>query len=115
MNPLSYDLCNQTVTLYRNLGDRILRTVTQGFYRWEDVLTEKVGVERLVRKFLLILPGAKQGVFPGDRVFAGEGPEISLEAWDSFVPQVVPGLSQAAYAIPWYWDGVIVHTEAGRK
>lgn len=115
MNPVSYDLCNQTVTVYRNLGDRIVRTVTRGFYRWEDYLTESSGVERLVRKFLLILPGSPQKIFPGDRVIAGEGPEISLEAWDGFVPDCVPGLSQAAYATAWYWDGVIAHTEAGRK
>ena len=115
MNPVSYDLCNQTVTVYRPLEDRILRRVTRGFYRWEDTVRENDGVEHFARKFLLILPGSPQQMFPGDRVIAGEGPEITKEQWDSFVPSAVAGLSQAAYATPWYWDGEIVHTEAGRK
>lgn len=115
MNPLHYDLCDRTVTVYHKEGDTIRRIVTQGFYHFEDCVTENDGVAQFFRKFLLILPGSCQQIFPGDRVFDGEGPEITPEGWDGFVPSLVPGLSQAAYATPWYWEGAIVHTEAGRK
>lgn len=112
---LTYPFCDTTVTVYHKDSTGIHRTVAQGFYRWEDSVRETDGVAHFARKFLLILPGSSQQVFPGDRVIAGEGPEISPAEWESFVPSLVPGLSQAAYATPWYWEGVIAHTEAGRK
>lgn len=106
---LAYPMCDKTVTVYRRLGDAVERRVLEGcFYRYEDAADE----ERFVRKFLLILPGAED-IRPGDRVFDGVGPgEI---VWEEFLPIKVPGLSEVAYAAPWYFMGQLHHWEAGRK
>ncbi len=111
---LTYPFCDKTVTVYRLQDGQVHRTVVENcFYRWEDTnITGDTG-DRFARKCLLIQPGDTQKVFPGDRVMPGEGPE-SVD-WDTFLPASVPGLSQIAYAAPWYWDGHISHTEAGRK
>ena len=106
---LVYPLCNQTVTLYRRVGDTVERRVLEGcFYHYEDVLTQ----ERFARKFTLIHPGAEE-IRPGDRVFDGVGPEQVV--WAEFLPVCVAGLSEVSYAKPWYLDGKIAHWEAGRK
>ena len=57
----------------------------------------------------------KEITLPGDRVLEGEGPVITADRWDTFLPAAVPGLSQLAYAAPWHWEGEIQHWEAGRK
>lgn len=104
-----YPLCDRTVTLYRQEEDRVSRRVLEGcFYRFEDAQNQ----ERFTRKFLLIRPGAEE-IRPGDRVFDGIGPEEV--SWENFLPVNVPGLSEAAYAAPWHWEGKIAHWEAGRK
>ena len=106
---LDYSLCDRTVTLYRRVSDTVARRVLEGcFYRYEDRVTE----DRFVRTFLLIHPGSEE-ICPGDRVFDGVGPETVN--WEAFLPVQIPGLSQVAYAAPWYWDGKIAHWEAGRK
>ena len=44
----------------------------------------------------------------------GEGSEISTrEDWASLIPARVPGLVVVSYADPKYWNGEIIHTEAG--
>ena len=102
-------LCAQTVTLYRLQDGQVQRKVLQDcFYRYEDVLQE----DRFLRKCLLIRPGA-EGFRPGDRVVEGIGPE--QVDWNTFIPVNVPGLSELAYATPWYWEGEYSHWEAGRK
>lgn len=113
---MTYPLCHQTVTVYHREGQQIIRKVAENcYYHWQDQkLVDAEGV-RLDRKFLLILPGDTQGVFPGDRIYDGEGPEVSLGQWAEFLPVLVPGLSEAAYAICHSFDGRICHTEAGRK
>jgi hypothetical protein len=64
--------------------------------------------------FLLVIPGDQQTVFIGDRVMLGEGPEITTrEEWANFIPSKVNGLVVVSYADPKYWNGKIVHTEAG--
>ena len=106
---LAYPLCDRTVTLYRQQDVQVIRQVLHGcFYRYEDVAED----DRFVRKFLLIRPGAGE-LRPGDRVFDGIGPEEVV--WAEFLPVNVPGLSQAEYAAPHYFDGNIAHWEAGRK
>ena len=106
---VAYPLCNQTVTRYRKVGDAVERRVLNGcFYRYSDHADE----EQFLRKFLLICPGA-EAIRPGDRVFDGIGPE--QVQWETFLPVNVPGLSEAAYAAPWHWQGEIAHWEAGRK
>ena len=111
---LTYSLCNQTVTCYRQEKGQVRRQILENcFYRWEDVLVSGESGDRFVRKCLLIQPGDAQKVFPGDRVLPGIGPEVT--DWENFLPVNQPGLSQIAYATPWYWEGKIAHTEAGRK
>lgn len=111
---LTYPFCDQTVTVYRQEGDILHREVVEGcFYRWEDTLQSSDTGGRFARKCLLIQPGDTQKVFPGDRVYPGIGPE-NVD-WENFLPVNTPGLSQIAYATPWYWEGHISHTEAGRK
>ena len=110
-----YPMCDQTVTVYHRDGDNIVRRVVHGcYYRYEDRLTEDEQGLRFVRKFLLIQPG-ENAIYPGDRVIEGEGPLVDKRRWDAFLPATVPGLSQAAYAAPWHWEGKICHWEAGRK
>jgi len=58
-------------------------------------------------------PGESQQVFPGDRVYEGVGP-IEVD-WDTFIPVLVEGLGEVAYATAYYWQGDFCHTEAGRK
>lgn len=114
-NPISYALCDQTVTVYHRQGDTVQRRVASGcFYRFEDHLTEDENGLRFVRKFLLIQPGPVP-VHPGDRILEGEGPAVTADRWDRFLPVTVPGLSEVAYAAPWHWEGRICHWEAGRK
>ena len=104
-----YPLCDRTVTLYRNTGEKVERQVLEGcFYRYEDILSG----EQFARKFVLIHPGAEE-IRPGDRVYDGIGPEQVV--WAEFLPITLPGLAEVSYAAPWYWEGKVVHWEAGRK
>ena len=110
-NPMTYPMCAQTVTIYRMDKGQICRRVAEGcYYRY----SEEINGQTLGRKFLLIQPGEEK-IRPGDRIYDGIGPEVSLDAWEDFLPQSVPGLSVAAYATPWHWEGKICHTEAGWK
>ena len=64
--------------------------------------------------FLLVVPGDTQAVFTGDKVMMGIGPEIATrDDWAAFIPSKFPGLVVVRYADPKYWNGQIVHTEAG--
>ena len=64
--------------------------------------------------FLLVIPGATQAVFPGDKVLIGIGPEVTTrEAWAAMVPATTPGLVVVSYADSKFWNGQMVHTEAG--
>lgn len=112
--PIDYSLCRQTVTVYRKSKDTIQRLVVEGcYYVWEDVtLTDVLGT-RVERRFLLIMPGCCQRVFPGDRIYNGVGPEEVT--WQEFIPVKVDGLSEAAYVRPSWWGGNVCHFEAGRK
>lgn len=114
--PLDYGMCCQTVTVYRRTPQEILRFVLPGcFLQWQQEQSfERLGQQQ-ERKFLLIQPGKEQLVFPGDRIFEGVGPQITPEQWAAFVPERVAGLGQVVYAVPYRWQGVFCHTEAGRK
>lgn len=113
--PVDYRLCNQIVTVYHKDADTITRTVYEraflDFKKTQSV--DKTGSKE-VNSFLLVIPGNEQAIFVGDKVMLGEGPEIDTrEAWASFIPAKVPGLVVVSYADPKYWNGQIVHTEAG--
>ena len=114
--PMDYSMCCQTVTVYRKTESGISRVEIPGcFLQWqEEKEYDRLGaVEK--RKFLLIQPGERQLVFPGDRVLAGIGPEVSPEDWATFLPTRIPGLVETAYATAYSWQGRFCHTEAGRK
>lgn len=114
--PVDYSLCCQTVTAYRRTEEGIQRTVIPGCYlQWQEELDEDGIRIRDENKFLLIQPGEKQLVFPGDRVLPGVGPEIQMEEWESFAPSGIRGLVIVEYATAFRWEGVFCHTEAGRK
>lgn len=114
--PLDYSLCCQTVTIYRKQGDSILRQAAENCYleARDQRVTDTLG-SRGDFSFLLVMPGPDRRVFPGDRVMAGEGPEVSLEDWDGFIPAKVPGLYEVEYAAPYTWEGETCHVEAGRR
>ena len=116
MNPLDYSLCRDTVTVYRKEKEGIFRQVLENcLLTWEEqIVTDTYGTRKGV-EFLLIHPGETQAVFPGDRVFAGIGPEIGPEQWGEFLPAAVAGLGQVSYVRIYRWDGRICHTEAGTR
>lgn len=109
-----YPLCDRTVTVYRQEETGVKRQVLEGcYYHWHtQEHPSDVGL-RQDTKFLLILPGDKFSLAIGDRIYDGIGPE-NVD-WDSFLPVLVPGLSQVEYVKPWYLGGRLCHTEAGRK
>ena len=52
-------------------------------------------------------------MYCGDRIYAGIGPEVA--DWHSFVPAAVPMLYEVSTAKPCYWEGEIIHWEAGNR
>lgn len=113
--PVDYRLCNQTVTVYHKDGDTITRTVyNRAFLDFRKTQTTDKTGSKEANSFLLVIPGDSQTVFVGDKVLLGEGPEITTaKEWTAFVPVRVPGLVVVDYVDPKYWNGTIVHTEAG--
>ena len=118
--PVDYRQCNQTVTVYRkveeNGASNFLRTVYKNAFLdfKKTVSVDKLGATEAT-SFLLVIPGSEQTVYPGDKVFLGTGPEIpSGDYWaKEFIPSKVNGLVVVKYADPKYWNGQIIHTEAG--
>ena len=114
--PVDYRMCNQTVTVYHKDGDKYTRKVIENgafldFKKTQSV--DKTGSKE-ANSFLLVVPGDVQAVFVGDKVMLGIGPEVSTrDAWAALIPARVPGLVVVSYAGPKYWNGKLVHTEAG--
>ena len=114
--PVDYRICQQTVTVYRYTEGTVLRRELRNcFLVWEEEENYSPTGKNRNRKFLLIQPGNEQLVFPGDRVHEGIGPEIAPEDWSQFIPALYPKLGEANYAVPYCWQGVFCHTEAGRR
>lgn len=113
--PVDYRLCNQTVTIYHKDGEKYTqRTHTNAFLDFRKNHTVDKTGSKESNSFLLILPGDTQAVFVEDKVLLGEGPEITTRAaWAEFIPVKVPGLVVVKYIDPKYWNGQLVHTEAG--
>lgn len=113
--PVDYRLCDQTVTVYHRVGDAITRTVhPRAFLDFKKTQTVDKTGSKEANSFLLVIPGDTQAVFVGDKVILGIGPEIStMDEWRSFIPANVPGLVVVSYADPKYWNGTMIHTEAG--
>jgi len=114
VSPLDYSLCDQTVTVYRRNGEGIARYVVECCYfsRQTATSTEHYGKSRL-KPFLLIIPGDAMPLQPGDRIFAGIGPE--KVDWQAFVPAAVPELYEVSFAKPCFWEGAVIHWEAGAE
>lgn len=114
-SPVEYGLFEQTVTIYQLREEQVIRTVAEGAYlQMKTEQTCDAQGHRQEVKFLLILPGEGVSLSPGDRVYDGIGPEISPRQWSRFVPVQVPKLGQIQYVKPFYFQGVLCHTEAGR-
>lgn len=113
--PVDYRLCDQTVTVYRKEGDSITRTVHgRAFLDHKKTQSVDNTGSKDANSFLLVIPGDTQAVFPGDKVYRGVGPEIATkEAWAAFIPSKEPAVVVVSYADPKYWNGQLVHTEAG--
>lgn len=112
--PVDYRLCNQTVTVYHKAGDKVTCTVHTGAFL-DFKKTENVGKtgSKEVNSFLLVIPCSEVCVFPEDKVLLGTGEAITAAQWPSFIPVKVPGLVVVKYVDPKYWDGKLVHVEAG--
>lgn len=113
--PVDYRLCNQSVTIYHKDGDKYTQVIHRNAYLdfRKNQTVDKTGSKE-ANAFLLVLPGALQAVFVGDKVLLGEGPEIATrEEWAELIPAKVPGLVVVDYVDPKYWNGQLVHTEAG--
>lgn len=115
--PVDYRMCNQTVTIYHWDGkDTYTRKVIEDgafldFKKTQNV--DKTGSSE-VNSFLLVIPGETVHVAVGDKVMLGEGPEVAdRAAWAQMIPSKVPGLVVVKYVDPKYWQGSVVHTEAG--
>lgn len=113
--PVDYRLCNQTVTVYHQDGERYIRTVHEkAFLDFRKTVTVDKTGSKDANSFLLIIPGSTQAVFVEDKVLLGIGPEIAdRTAWAAFRPGAVAGLVVVKYVDPKYWNGQLVHTEAG--
>lgn len=117
LNPVDYNnLCKQTVTVYHQVkSGEYTRTVHEKAHLdfRKNLSVDKTGSKE-ANSFLLVLPGTEQQVFVGDKVLLGVGPEIvSREDWAHFIPSEVNGLVVVSYVDPKYWNGKMVHTEAG--
>lgn len=120
-HPINYSLlCNQTVTVYRkqevNGNVNFMQSVYKNSFLdfKKTVSVDKHGATEST-SLLLVIPGSEQAVYPGDKVLLGIGPQIpSGDYWSKeFIPSKVNGLMVVKYADPKYWNGKIVHTEAG--
>ena len=104
------------MTVYHDNGDKTYtrKVFTDAFLDFKKTQNVDKTGSREANSFLLVIPGDTQAVFVGDKVILGEGPEISdSKAWAAFIPAKVPGLVVVSYADPKYWNGKLVHTEAG--
>lgn len=114
--PVDYSKCDQTVTVYHQViageyTSTVYRRAFLDFRKTQNV--DKTG-SREVNAFLLVIPCAVQGVFVGDKVLLGVGPEVATrEDWAALIPSKVPGLVVVQSADPKYWQGKLVHVEAG--
>ncbi|MBR6793343.1 MAG: hypothetical protein IKM48_03160 [Clostridia bacterium] len=113
--PVSYEKCDQTVTVYHWDDDHVRRTVFKNaFYDLKTTQTVGKNGEGGQNTFLLVIPCSKKSVFKGDKVLLGEGPEIvTREEWAALIPAKVDGLSVVRYVDCKYWRGKMCHLEAG--
>ena len=103
-----------TVTVYRTDGKQVFRQVLMGCnMQMQSCIEPHVSGNRVRKDFTLFIPGPKEYVLPGDLIFRGIGPVISMTQWPEFIPAAVPELVQAEYIQPFYLYGTLHHTEVG--
>ena len=113
-----YSLCRQMVSIYHYDNGEVTRTVVYPAYMdfKKTETTEKTGSQE-ANSFLLVIPCHESPVAIGDKVMAGEGPVVDSEDpvkwWRMFVPAKHVGLGVVKSVDPKYWDGEMVHVEAG--
>ena len=113
-----YSLCAQAVTVYSFDGEAVTRTVHDRAYldfkKTENV--DRTGSSES-NSFLLVIPGSTLCVHVGDKVVLGEGPNVPVSDvkawWRSFIPAKVDNLVVVKHVDTKYWNGQLVHTEAG--
>ena len=114
--PIDYDkLCRQTVTVYHKEDDKYIRTVYEkAFLDYKKTQSVDKTGSKEANSFLLVVPGDSQAVFSGDKVLLGRGEEIAnREQWAALIPSKKAGLVVVSYVDCKYYDGKMVHTEAG--
>lgn len=114
------DLFTQTVTVYRREENEVRRTVLQGVHwqRSRRSVPENGGTRTGVMLLLVIpaaagVPGQDYLAAPGDRVFDGEGPQLTFSDWPAFVPAADDRISVLEYVTPFTLRGRLHHVEAG--
>ena len=113
-SPVSYEKCNQTVTVYHQSGEAYTQTVYPNAFL-EFQKTQEVGKTGSTEKssFLLVIPTDKTILHVGDKVLLGEGKAVAnREEWAALIPSKVSGLVVIRAVDDKYWRGKIVHTEA---
>ena len=104
------NLMGQTVTVYREVAGEIWRQVLRDcYYRYEDTVDQN----GFCRRFELISAHACP-LFPGDRIYDGEGPAVDMDRWKHFLPETVAGLSVAQKTEACYLGKVFHHWKAKR-
>ena len=99
--PLDYSMCCMTVTMYHREGltRQVLRNAHLEYTRAHETAG---GITTGKPAFLLVVPG-ELDIAPGDKVVAGEGPDISQ--WHSLEGLVVKSVK------PRFFQGRLCHTE----
>jgi len=113
---MRYDLCNQTVTVYHqeSVGNYTKTVHERAFFDFKKTQNVDKTGSRESNGFLLVIPGGMQSVFVGDKVLLGVGADITTaNEWSGFIPSRVPNMAVVTFADPKYFNGVLVHTEAG--
>lgn len=114
---IDYSLCNQAVTVYHadlSAGAFTKNVYDRAFLDFKKVQTvDKTGSHE-ANGFLLVIPTSEPCVSVGDKVFLGIGPEIkTAKEWAEFIPSKVSGLVVVKYVDNKYYNGVMIHVEAG--
>lgn len=112
----------RTVTVYHGDPDAmtVTRTVLRGVF-WQSGQRGVPAADGTTQTsaMLLVVPesaaryGTDYTLEPGDRLCAGEGPEVSWEQWPAFVPGAQPGLAVVQYVLPMTRGDTLHHVEAG--
>lgn len=113
-------LFDQTVTLYHWQEGGVRRTVLRGvFWQRGRRMVPETGGARTGSMLLLVIPaaagdyGQDYTLEPGDRVFEGEGPDLTAADWPAFVPAANPRVAVVEYVTPFTRRGRLHHVEAG--